>query len=203
MALSRERIADELLKLLGLPKPTPTVRIMLERGILKPVLPEIAIDRADDLERLISSEREAAIEPAPLRRLVALLPRDSGVAEEIAVRLRLSNKARKRIACAADPRIEGDPQALAYRLGAECAIDRLLLSGAASDAVAVAAWHVPRLPLTGGALIKRGLPEGPVVARTLRAIEDAWVAAGFPTGALFERLVDDALASAAKSPDSH
>ena len=41
MALSRERIADELLKLLGLPDPAPTVAVMLERAILKPVLPEI------------------------------------------------------------------------------------------------------------------------------------------------------------------
>ena len=41
MALSRERIADELLKLLGLPDPAPTVALMLERAILKPVLPEI------------------------------------------------------------------------------------------------------------------------------------------------------------------
>ena len=39
MALSRERIADELLKLLGMADPSPTVAIMLERGILKPVLP--------------------------------------------------------------------------------------------------------------------------------------------------------------------
>ncbi len=35
MALSRERIADELLKLLGLPDPSTTVGIMLDRGILR------------------------------------------------------------------------------------------------------------------------------------------------------------------------
>ena len=35
MALSRERIADELLKLLGLPDPSPTVALMIERGILQ------------------------------------------------------------------------------------------------------------------------------------------------------------------------
>ncbi len=40
MALSRERIADELLKLLGLPDPAPTVALMLDRAILKPVLPK-------------------------------------------------------------------------------------------------------------------------------------------------------------------
>ena len=41
MALSRERIADELLKLLALADPSATVAMMIERGILAPVLPEI------------------------------------------------------------------------------------------------------------------------------------------------------------------
>jgi hypothetical protein len=31
------------------------------------------------------------------------------------------------------------------------------------------------------------------VARTLRRIEDAWEAAGFPAGQVFDRLVDEAL----------
>jgi len=60
----------------------------------------------------------------------------------------------------------------------------------------MASWHAPRLPISGGQLIKRGLAEGPLVARTLRRIEDIWVEAGFPQGEGFERIVADALASA-------
>jgi len=60
----------------------------------------------------------------------------------------------------------------------------------------MASWHAPRLPISGGQLIKRGLAEGPLVARTLRRIEDSWVEAGFPQGEGFERIVADALASA-------
>jgi poly(A) polymerase len=52
------------------------------------------------------------------------------------------------------------------------------------------------LPIGGGTLIKRGLPEGPIVARTLRQIEDSWVAAGFPTGPVFDHIVDAALEAA-------
>ena len=70
MALSRERIADELLKLLGMPDPSPTMRIMLERGILKPVLPEIEAQRIADLDTLISSERAAGIAPDAIRRVL-------------------------------------------------------------------------------------------------------------------------------------
>src|SRR5438445_5524465 len=50
MALSRERIADEVLKLLAVADPSATVGIMLDRGILKPVLPEIAGDSFHSLK---------------------------------------------------------------------------------------------------------------------------------------------------------
>ena len=193
MALSRERIADELLKLLGLPDPSATVAIMLDRSILRPVLPEIEPARVADLKNVISIEQQACIEADPLRRLAALLPRDPPTVEAVAARLKLSNKARKRLVCAAERGTDLQPQALAYRVGVECAVDRLLLSGRAGDASAIVAWHPPRLPITGGALIKRGLEQGPVIARTLRAIEDRWVAAGFPAGEEFQRIVDETI----------
>lgn len=196
MALSRERIADELLKLLGVPDPAPTVSVMLQRGILRPVLPEIEANRVPELKALVTAEQAAGIEPDSLRRLVALLPRDRVVAEDIAVRLKLSNKARKRVGCAAEPGLCSSPDVLAYRAGAECATDRLLLAGKSADAAFIANWKAPKLPISGGALIERGLKEGPVVARTLRRIEDQWVEAGFPIGEAFERIVAGALTNA-------
>ncbi|HEX6661346.1 MAG TPA: CCA tRNA nucleotidyltransferase [Sphingomicrobium sp.] len=196
MALSRERIADELLKLLGLPDPAATVGIMLQRAILKPVLPEIEPERLRDLQALIAAERTTDILPDALRRLAALLPRDPELAEAIAARLKLSNKARKRLACAANANLDHSPQALAYRIGPDCAADRFLLAGRTADATAIASWKPPRLPVKGGALIARGMVEGPVVARTLRRIEDDWVQAGFPTGDQLEEIVSRALQSA-------
>jgi poly(A) polymerase len=194
MALSRERIADETLKLLGLPDPVPTVTIMLERAILKPVLPEIERSSLPVLERLIAAEREAEIAADPLRRLAALLPPDALLAEKIAVRLKLSTKARKRLANAGVRDVCRNPQILAYRVGIEGAIDRLLIAGNSDGAASLAEWKVPRLPIGGGALIARGITEGPAVARTLRKIEDQWVEAGFPSGNAFEKIVDGALA---------
>jgi poly(A) polymerase len=198
MALSRERIADELLKLLGLPDPSRTVSIMLDRDILKPVLPEIEARSIRTLRALIAAEREAGIKPHALRRLAALLPREPALADDIGSRLRLSNKARKRLVCAVEPVTDQPPQALAYRVHMECAIDRLLLANRIKEAGEIVGWHPPRLPIGGGALIERGLPEGPIVARTLRQIEDRWVGSRFPTGPDFERIVAEAL-SAAKS----
>jgi poly(A) polymerase len=172
------------------------VRIMVGNGILKPILPEITADRLSSLAALIDAERMAGIAPDGLRRLAALLPDDPAVGESIATRLRLSNKARKRLACAVDRRSDSSPEALVYRLGGDCAVDRLLLGGRVDDAVRAANWQPPRLPIGGGALIARGLSEGPIVARTLRAIEDRWVEAGFPDGDKFEAIVSDALTAA-------
>ena len=197
MALSRERIADELLKLLALPDPLATVAIMVEHGILRPVLPEI--DDSAALAALLTAEQVAAIPGDPLRRLAALLPRDALTAEKIAARLKLSLKARKRLAQAADPADLGTPQVHAYRLGIESAIDRLLLAGRPADAAAIAVWPIPRLPISGGQLIARGLPQGPIVARTLKIIEQQWLDAGFPTGTALERIAAAAIAAATAS----
>jgi poly(A) polymerase len=197
MALSRERIADELLKLLALPGPAPTVRLMIARGVLTPVLPEI-VD-ADRLARLVEREREAGVEGNAVRRLAALLPEDPEVAASVAARLRLSKKAAKRLACAATPDASGDPRALAYRIGAEEAADRLLLGGGdPGEAKALDGWQRPRLLIGGGDLIQMGLRPGPVVAGTLQAIEREWAERGFPAEAeaqrdIARRHVDQAL----------
>jgi poly(A) polymerase len=197
MALSRERIADELLKLLAVADPVSTVRIMLQHNILRPVLPEVG--NLKELEALIAAEQSAGIAPDPLRRLSALLPRQPEIADDVAARLRLSNKARKRLACVATADLSSSPEALSYQVGSGCAVDRLLLAGRVDDARAIAGWTAPRLPIGGGALIARGLPEGPIVARTLRKIEQRWVEAGFPAGADFDRIVEEALAGASGS----
>lgn len=178
MALSRERIADEVLKLLALPDPASTVALMIERGILRPVLPEIG--DAVRLRKLIAAERAAEIAANPVRRLAALLPVDPEIAASVAARLRLSKRLSNRLVSAAGTRLD-DPAALAYRIGAAEAIDRLLLHGASSPAIrALESWRRPQLPVSGGELIAMGLTAGPVVAATLQAIEEEWLRAGFP-----------------------
>jgi poly(A) polymerase len=195
MALSRERIADELLKLLALPDPAPTVALMIERGILKPVLPEI--ESAEALAALVAAEREARIAPAPIRRLAALLPADPDLAASVAARLRFSKARARRLVCAASRQLD-DPHVLAYEIGSAEAVDRLLLNGRTGPFLAtLEGWAPPPLPIKGGDLIAMGLPPGPVVAATLQAVERAWARAGFPgeeeTRALARVHVDQAL----------
>lgn len=185
MALSRERIREEVLKLLAARDPAPTVRLMVGRGIFRPIMPEVDGAAADALAELVAAEKAAAIAPFSIRRLAALLPAGPAIADAIARRLKLSNIQRKRLVSAAGRNpadATADPAILAYRLGCDEAIDRLLLTGAAPTAIqALSDWERPHLPVTGGALVARGIAKGPAVSALLRAIEEDWIAAGFPS----------------------
>jgi poly(A) polymerase len=113
--LSRERIASELLMLLALPDPAPTVARMAELAVLGVILPEA--DPAA-LPPLLAAEAARALAPEPLRRLAALLPADPPLAEQIAARLRLSIAQRKHLALVAARTVpEEAARPLAYKLG--------------------------------------------------------------------------------------
>lgn len=174
--LSRERVGMEVMNLLGLPDPAPTVARMAQLGVLAVFLPEA--DPAP-LSALVAQELQQDVPPDAIRRLASLLPADPTLAEQVASRFRLSGAQKKRLATAAarkgDP---GDARALAYYLGMAEAFDRLLLSG--NDISPLKGWEIPALPLKGGEIVARGIRAGPDVARTLRTVETRWVAEGFP-----------------------
>jgi len=144
------------------------------------LVPGVDGAQVDQLGLLIANEEKAGIAADPIRRLAALLPADPDAAGAVAARLRLSNKAAKRLVSAA-VRTTGRPQQLAYWIGATEAVDRLLLLGESLEALPpLQRWQRPRLPVGGGDLISLGLKPGPAVARTLQAIERQWVEEGFP-----------------------
>ncbi|MEM6267395.1 MAG: CCA tRNA nucleotidyltransferase, partial [Pseudomonadota bacterium] len=178
--LSRERIAGELLSLLSLANPHPTLARMQEAGVLGVILPEVSAEHLECLAKLIESEAEQGFAPEPLRRLAALLPPAPDIAEQVAARLRLSKAQRVRLISAAARTASDttDPFALAYTITPVCAIDRLLLLGA--DARILTEWQPPVFPLKGGDIVKRGVAAGPQVARVLQFVEARWVAEGFP-----------------------
>ncbi|MBC2668695.1 CCA tRNA nucleotidyltransferase [Novosphingobium piscinae] len=189
--LSRERVAMELLNLLALPDPAPTLSRMAALGVLTVILPE---GNPAGLPALVAAEQREAAAPDPLRRLAALLPAQPALADQVGARLRLSTAQRKRLVTAAARAAEpAEPaRALAYRLGLVEASDRLLLAGA--SLAPLHGWTMPRLPLKGGDIVARGIGAGPEVARVLRAVETRWVAEDFPAGARVQELLDAVLA---------
>jgi len=177
--LSRERVAMELLAILALPDPAPTIARMKARGVLGVILPETGGKQVAALERLIATERSFDLGADALTRLAALLPPLEAVAESVAARLRLSRRQRDLLACLAQRRAEDGAaaKALAYREGRECAIGRLTLAG--EDPRELTDWEIPELPLKGGEIVDRGV-SGPEVSRLLRAVETRWVEEDFP-----------------------
>ena len=122
------------------------------------------------------------------------------------MRLKLSNKMRVDMA---NRLSEQNPtartiRALAYRTDTACARDAAMLFAESDDLKLCLAqlidWNVTGFPIKGGDLIARGLRAGPVVAKTLKAIEAAWIEEGFPdqdrAAALTDQFVAGALLAA-------
>ena len=196
MALSRERIADELIKLLALPDPSQSVRLMVNHKIFAAFLPEIAPDAVERLERLLARENAVSSEPKAERRLNALLPNNPAVVEQVAARLKLSNKTRVELAeRVAELNPDGlSARSLGYRRGVAMATDIFLLHGDEAtwrDGVeALRNWSPPVFPIKGGEIVSRGLTAGPLVAKTLKAAEQIWIAEGFPDAARANVIAD-------------
>lgn len=199
MALSRERIADELRKLLSVTNPAPAVSSMLESGIFASFLPEIVSDAGEKLAKLAERETVSKSKPSAGRRLSAILPVDTAIVEKIAARLKLSNRLRADLVQLATHRCSSQSaRQLAYAIGIENARDLVLLDFDdcrwMEERASLENWSVPELPIKGGDLIAKGLRAGPIVAKTLQAIERRWVAESFPVGPRVAEIVDQLVA---------
>jgi poly(A) polymerase len=200
MALSRERIADETLKLLALAHPLASVQLMIEHKIFAAFLPEISPDALPRMQRLLGREQMVAAPPKAARRLNALLPDDVSAVEQVAARLKLSNKTRVELCLRAklhDPDSKA-ARAYSYRHSPAIATDIFLLYGRDDDwqrgVEALDNWQPPEFPVKGGELVSLGLPVGPLVAETLKRVEQQWIDEGFPDIARANAIADQLVA---------
>ena len=193
--LSRERVGWEMINLLSLPDPSRTLSKMRELGVLQEVLPESGRREVAALAELVKAETAASVAPDAMRRMAALLPAIAPVAETVAARLRLSKAQRDRLMCVArrDLRDRDHPRGLAYMVGQDCAVDRLLLTGA--DPSPVTDWVPPDFPLKGGEIVARGVGKGPQVARMLQRIETRWIEEHFPDRPRVLAMLEEELAA--------
>jgi poly(A) polymerase len=177
--LSRERVAMELLNLLALPDPAPTVARMEARGVL-PCPPGgwpfgVTRPRGSHSAR----KRGRVLLPTPLRRLAALLPADPRAAEPgRGPAAALGDAAQAAGYAASRDGAPGDPRALAYRLGRDEAVDRLLLAGA--DSAALTGLDHPPASAQGRRDRRARCLGGAGGARMLREIETTGSPKAFP-----------------------
>ncbi len=185
-ALSRERIASEVLRLLAFEDPRATLDLMVGHRIFAPIVPEIDAASLARLDTLMANERAAGNTADGVLRLIALAPLDPDEAAAMVGGLKLStaNRRRARLARAAAAELSDDPRHLAYRVGIEAARDGWLLSdnpsGASQALARLEGWPPPHLPLKGGMIVARGVAPGPLVAQLLAEAERRWVAEDFP-----------------------
>ena len=91
--LSMERIRDELFKLFLTPKVVETLQIMYDNEILSYVFPDTHY--LEELDFLVNTIDVKDLPNAPLRRLFILYNPNTALAENLAARLRMSNKQRE------------------------------------------------------------------------------------------------------------
>jgi poly(A) polymerase len=193
--LSAERVRQEVLRLIAAPRGPQMVRVMLEYGLICPVLGQAP--RPLLLERVARLEAGLGLSPDPHLRLAALAVETREDAEQLRTRLRLSNEA-----FAALARVEagkaafaasmptGKAKALRYSLGQAGYRALLLLDWARSgDPVETGewrgwwalgeAWQPASLAVSGEDVMALGVPAGPRVGTLLRALEAWWIAGDF------------------------
>lgn len=185
-ALSRERIAQELARLLSLKSPDASVGLMIQYGIFAPFLPELCSDAHDRLQRLVQREQLFNHPLSLPARFLSLLVPDAFAVDKVAARLKLSNKMRENLASRSNAGMptEANIRAIAYRFDNATARDVAMLF-ANDDSLPrclerLEDWKSPIMQIKGGDLIKMGLPSGPIVTKTVLEIEAAWIAEGFP-----------------------
>ena len=173
-SLSRERVGQELVKLLAAPDPAPAIAVMRQIGLLSVILPG-SDDRA--LAPLI--HLEAGMPPDPMRRLAALGgedPRDA---------LRLS-KAQANMVQLLRTEATGPtaPAALAYMYDQSVARDAMLLRSALLEMplppmleTELNAGAQAVFPLTAQDLMPD--VQGPALGVALKRLKSDWIASGF------------------------
>jgi poly(A) polymerase len=205
--LSRERIRAELLKTVTSAGAAGVLQAMADAGLLDRLTGGVAVPAT--VGRLAAIEVAAAIEASAARRLGALAVLVREDAERLRARLALSNEEYRRLDAigsgwrAIDPALgEAAGKIALFGAGPRAFLDRAMVAFARSAAPPDAPdwlalltlpqrWKAPSLPVSGEDLMRAGLGEGPEIGVALAWIRQAWIEAGFPTGAATRKQLID------------
>ena len=177
-ALSRERVGQEMKKLLAAPNPAPSVAAMKISGVLSRILPGAD---ANALPELVHFEGQIGVAPDPMRRLATL-----GIVSGVKAKLRLSRKDDERLNAIYREAFAGDktPAELGYRYGLDIALDIVLVRAALTGAPPPDGFQDDlRLGCAAVFPVKaRDLMDqvsGPKLGARLKELEARWISSGF------------------------
>jgi poly(A) polymerase len=189
--LSVERVWMELKRLLAAPDPRVALTAMAKTGVLSAILPEA--EGLEALQHLVEIENSLFLDPEPLQRLMALLPRDPTRVAGLVSRLKLSGAEGDRLLAWASDQTEiqsylsaREVRRALYWMGTPLYLDRVRLAWAGDPEprrtsqwramIALSSGFVaPRFPVTGEQVLAAGARPGPAIGHILRELERWWV----------------------------
>ncbi len=191
--LSMERIRDEMLKILLTPNVVKTFRIMMENDILSYILPEPKhLDKLEFLSHLVEEEN---IPHSALRRLFTIYQPDVALAENLALRLRLSKKEKELFISLAEENIElsqfldnKELARLVYEYGPEFCVEKLLLLLSFEQRSIpdlgelikrINTMVIPEFPVRGKDIIAQGVENPQHIGDIIKELKNYWIASGF------------------------
>ena len=184
--LSAERVWAELSRLLLAPDPAQGLDLMEAHGVLPQVLPEAA--HIARMPSLLALEHRLNVPSDAIRRLAATLEIEPNAARDLADRLRLSRKDRKRLVDLTAHRgaisrtvSALDCRRLLYRLGTELFRDLVMIGWAADGEDWTTVWDIANdwqpvdFPVRGADVTAIGVPAGPAVGKLLGRVKKWWI----------------------------
>ncbi len=185
--LSRERITQEMLKILAGPDPASIMRIMFDHGVMAD-LPHPQSD-LDALHMLVGLQNRLGASPVEPRLAMLCAGREAHF-PALEKYLLLSGAQRKMLEqlCKAVRSPETIKERL-YHFGREAGGQSVLMLAALMDAKIAADdletirhWTIPVFPLSGADLKTLGVVEGPRMGDVLQAVEKWWIEWDFQQG---------------------
>lgn len=183
--LARERIGQEMRKLLCTDSPLVALELMQSIGVLAITFQDLEEPNLSFFGALRAQELALVVKPSFLRRLALISDAPS---KDLADAFRLSNSEVRQLDGIRAALVMTAAEA-GYRHGRDIARDSILIAAARSDfadpaAALKAAAHGARqrLPITAQDLLSLGLPPGPELGTRLKLMERAWIDSGFAIG---------------------
>jgi poly(A) polymerase len=190
-SLSGERVRQELWKLLPAQGAARMLKVMNDAGIARLLLGRDG--DVNSLKRMAAVDERLKLPPDPLLRLELV----SGDGRRYREAFKLTNAEMARLNAlkhgpAPLPGLrEAERRVVLYQLGKQAFLDSVRLGWARSKVPASdKGWRsllmfgrraeLPRFPVSGEDLKARGMQPGPQLGATLKALEDWWMATGFP-----------------------
>jgi poly(A) polymerase len=192
-SLSKERITQEFFKIIAVPNPAPLLDLMFAHDVLADMAK--GYKSAQMINLCDMQARYDAFDV--MARLIAVSGMDVNYFED---RLVLSNAQKKRV----DTLAEGTAllntvskkkvRQLVYRVGNAAALQSYFLYLSKKDQlpdielIEIARyWQPPVFSIKAEELIEAGVSQGPALGKTLKDLEEKWIAKDFPANFAFKK----------------